>query len=61
MKLQTWMHKKKLSMRTLAGMADCDVSTISRVSRGETQPSWPLMNRLLVVTVGQVKPNDFIK
>lgn len=55
------MHKKKLSMRTLAGMADCDVSTISRVSRGETQPSWPLMNRLLVVTVGQVKPNDFIK
>lgn len=61
MKLRAWMDKKKISMNKLAPQCDCDVSTISRISRGETQPSWPLMNKLLIVTAGQVKPNDFLK
>lgn len=61
MKLQDYLAKRDISMTKFSRLIDRNVSTVSRIISGETQPDWPTMNRILLVTKGQVKPNDFIQ
>jgi len=48
-------------MTKFANLIDRNTSTVSRLCAEETQPDWPTMNRILLVTKGQVQPNDFIQ
>jgi|ETNvirnome_2_300_1030623.scaffolds.fasta_scaffold31419_3 plasmid maintenance system antidote protein VapI len=61
MKLKTYLSKRKISMTKFANLIDRNTSTVSRLCAEETQPDWPTMNRILLVTKGQVQPNDFIQ
>jgi transcriptional regulator with XRE-family HTH domain len=54
-------YLKQASMRDgdFAKRCDCDRTTILRIRTGQTKPTPTLMERIAVVTGGQVQPNDY--
>ncbi len=60
MKLKDWMDREALDQRAVAGLVPCDQSTVSRVLNGQ-DPSWEFMRAVVVVTAGEVLPNDYIE
>ncbi len=60
MQLSIYMAEKGLSDDDLAEMVGFDRSTISRVRRGKTRPSWDLIAELERVSRGFVTATDFV-
>lgn len=60
MKLGDWMQARNLRDEEVAELVESDRSTISRVRRGVSRPSWDLAEKLAAVTDGAVMPNDYL-
>jgi transcriptional regulator with XRE-family HTH domain len=60
MTLADYMGKNNLDDDAMASLVGSDRSTISRIRRGKTKPSWDLVDRILDATDRQVTPNDYI-
>jgi len=60
MRLSKYMAKHGLDDTAMAQLADCDRTSINRISRGNQMPSWPLMFRIMDITKGKVLPNDYL-
>jgi DNA-binding XRE family transcriptional regulator len=60
MKIADWMSLKDLTDAEMAALLGVDASTVNRVRRGETQPSWPLAAKIKNVTEGAVSADDFL-
>lgn len=60
MKIADWMRKRGLTDAETAALLDVDASTVNRIRRGETQPSWPLAAKIKNVTAGDVTADDFL-
>jgi DNA-binding XRE family transcriptional regulator len=60
MHLAEWMALADLTDGKLAALVGFDRSTISRLRRGETFPSWELAAKIKEVSRGAVKADDFL-
>lgn len=60
MQLAKYLNDNDLSLVDFAELVDVDQSHLSRIIRGERQPSPKLMGRILQATNKKVKPNDFL-
>lgn len=60
MKLAEWMTSESVDDEGMADRVGADRSTISRIRRGETRPSWPLVARIKAATGGAVSADDFL-
>jgi transcriptional regulator with XRE-family HTH domain len=60
MKLEEWMKARALNDREVALTLGIDRATISRLRRGRQRPLWPLLERIVEMTEGAVKPDDFL-
>ena len=61
MKLNDYLLKKPISMNKFAKLIDRNVSTVSRICSGETQPDWVTLERIMLATGKKVMPNDFVR
>lgn len=59
MKLSAYLEKRNETASAFAERIGRNVSTVSRLARGLTDPDRETMNRIMQATVGRVKPNDF--
>lgn len=60
MKLKEWMERESLDQKAVAGLIPCDQATVSRVLNGQA-PGWQFMRAVVVITDGEVLPNDYIE
>lgn len=60
MKLADWMLKSGVGDEVMASRLEVDRTTLSRLRRGITRPSWDLVNRISEITSGEVTANDFM-
>ena len=60
MKLADYLASKDLNDAAFAEMLGCDRSTVSRLRRADTKPSWGQAERIREITGGLVTPNDFL-
>lgn len=61
MKLAAYLAQEGKSASALAQTLGTEVSTVTRIARGERKPSMVLAARIARATDGQVQPNDFIE
>lgn len=61
MTLDDFLRKQDLSTPDFAKLVGASRSQISRVRRGQSRPSWELVERIEAVTSGQVTANDFMR
>ena len=59
MKLSDWLSEHDIRPETFAGQIERNPSTVSRILNGITMPSPDTIQRIRVVTKGEVQPNDF--
>jgi len=60
MKLADWMKANGLTDTKLARkMGIRHVSTVHRWRTGVRKPDWPCLQRIMEITKGKVKPEDF--
>jgi len=59
MKLEAYLKKERMTQREFAKLINVDESTLSHWLTGLHRPSWPAMFKIVDITNGQVKPNDF--
>jgi DNA-binding XRE family transcriptional regulator len=60
MKLADWMTTQGITDDTVATGVETDRTTIGRIRRGLTRPSWELAARLKAFTGGAVTADDFL-
>lgn len=60
MKLNDWMSAEGLTDEGAAALVGVDRTTVSRIRRGLTQPSWELAATFKVVSGGVVTADDFL-
>jgi len=58
--LRTYRQQKGLSLRDLARMAATSKTTISRIEGYYVDPSMALIRRLVTVTDGGIRADDFL-
>lgn len=61
MKLADYLTSKDLSDADFALAIECDRTTVSRLRRGITRPTWAQAERIRDATQGAVTPNDFLQ
>lgn len=59
-RLANWIRDSGNTASALAGKCGCSVSTITRLARGEIDPSHDMMKRIWINTGGAVSPNDLL-
>lgn len=60
MGLAEWMSSADLTDQKLAELVGVDRSTITRVRRGDTRPSWELAAKIKEASSGVVTADDFL-
>ena len=60
MTLAEYLRQPGITASSLADKCECAVSTITRISKGEAQPSADLLRRIYEHTGGAVSPNDLL-
>jgi transcriptional regulator with XRE-family HTH domain len=60
MKLSDWMTAAGLDDDAVAARVATDRTTISRIRRGVTRPSWDLAAKFKAVSDGAVTADDFL-
>jgi hypothetical protein len=65
MQLADWMHRKNLRDQAMADLLTNDLvqverSMVSRYRRRTHRPSWPVVERIIEVTGGEVTADDFV-
>jgi len=61
MTLEEWMRAKGLSDRAMGKLIGISHSIVVRYRTGELRPSWPVLDEILRVTEGAVRPDSFIQ
>jgi hypothetical protein len=66
MQLADFMEERGLDDEEMASLVrkasriSCDRSTISRIRRGKSRPSWDLIASLKAISKGRVSADDFL-
>lgn len=60
MTLNDWFHAKQKPQWWLARELGVTQAAVSRILTGQRRPSWRLMARIMEVTDGAVRPEDFL-
>jgi transcriptional regulator with XRE-family HTH domain len=61
MRLETYLAENGLKPAEFAARMGKPASTVSRVLRGEREPSMALLRAIKLATNGAVTPNDFLQ
>lgn len=61
MELKAYLEKHRLSDDAFGQIVNCSQSQVSRIKRGVSLPSLPLLLRIQAATKGSVTSKDFIK
>ena len=61
MQLDNYMRVMRLTDADLAELVGVDRSTVSRVRRGKTRPSWDLIRKIRTASEGLVTADDFLE
>lgn len=61
MHLRRFRKLNKIKMEDFAKQLDSSPSTISKIENADSFPRPELMNKILLITKGQVTPNDFVE
>lgn len=59
MQLSEYLSQHNLTQKAFAALIDRDISTVSRLARGETRPDWSTVAAIEKATNGAVTANDF--
>jgi len=59
MTLDDWMHQTRTKPKDFAVLIGRDISTVSRLRRGETKPNWETLEAIERATGGKVTARDF--
>lgn len=59
MKLSEYLTLKDLTATDFAKKAGLQVSTITRILRGERRPEWSTLSKIQKASGNKVRPNDF--
>ena len=59
MTLDEWRQSKKFTMSKVATLLDTTTKNVSRWCNGEVKPTEEFMQRIQLMTLGMVCPNDF--
>lgn len=60
MKLAEWMKTNRIVDAELARRLGISKSAVVRWRIGRSRPEWPVVEKLVDVTRGEVMPNDFL-
>lgn len=59
MTLDDWLHETHTKPKDFAALIGRDISTVSRLRRGETKPNWETLEAIERATGGNVCARDF--
>ena len=61
MKLSEYLAREKLTASAFAAQVDVTHVAIVRYLNGTRRPEWPIIQRIMDVTAGEVTANDFME
>lgn len=61
MDLASYMKREGLDDAAFGAIISLDRSAVYRYRRGERQPGWDVMGRIVIATKGEVLPSDFLR
>lgn len=60
-KLREYRKAKKLTLEDMGALLGVSRNSVSRYERGEQDPTLPILERIVKVTGGRVKPQHFFR